>query len=107
MGLKIKPRSVLESIKLGEDPAYEMSMVSQLNGDTVKSHTYVITDSDGSVVTSNFGGGSSESAGVLTFGFIGYATGTYTLTFVVTCNEFLPDATTAREFKFVLTITVE
>lgn len=106
--LRIKPKSTLENISLTDDQVnYSVDMVKHLNGDTVASHTYVVCDSTDVDVTVNFGGDSSESAGVLTLGLIAFAVGVYTLRCVVTCNEMLPDGTTPRTFLFELTVTIE
>lgn len=105
MALRVKPNANL-SLEVGEEVPYELSMVDHLDGDTVASHTMTITDSGGGDVTSNFEGGSAESSGILSFGIKAYATGIYTVTFWVTCNEELPDGTTPREFKVTFTLTV-
>ena len=105
MPLRITPGSLIE-IEVGEEEIFTLGMVDHLDGDTVASHTMTITDSDEVDVTSNFTGDSSESNGVLTFGVKGYATGTYTITFWVTCNETLPDGVTPREFKAAMTMKV-
>lgn len=44
--------------------------------------------------------------GIITFGFKAYADGDYTLQFIVTCNELLPDGVTPYEFYVILTVEV-
>ena len=105
MPLQITPRSSF-GIDVGEEEIFTLDMVDHLDGDTVSSHTMTITDSGAVDVTGNFGGDSSEDSGVLTFGVIGYAAGTYTVTFWVTCNEVLPNAVTPREFKVQMKMIV-
>ena len=108
MALRIKPKSTLENISLTDDQViYQVTMINHLNGDTVASHTYTVYDSNDADVTANFGGDSSESAGVITLGLIAYAVGTYTLKCVVTCVELLPDGVTPRMYPFELTVTIE
>lgn len=103
--IEIDPDRYLRLL-VGEKEAYELDMADYLDGDTVSTYPMTITDSDGNDVTSNFTGGTSESSGVLTFGLIGYAAGTYTVTIWITCAETLPDGSTARKFKvrFVLVV---
>jgi len=106
MALKISPRSELDSMILGEDYAYELDTTDELGTKTVASHTYKIYDSSGTDVTTTFGGGSSITAGVITFGIKAYAVGTYTLKFIVTCNEMLPDGVTPYQFSVVLSVSI-
>lgn len=105
MTLKIDP-SAYFGLDLSEEEEFTLDIVDQLAGDTVKTYTMTITNSAGQDVTTNFGKSSAESAGVITAGVKGYAVGTYTITFWITCNEFLPDTTTRRKFKVVMTLVV-
>ena len=107
MSLKISPRSELDSMTLGEEYAYELDTTDELGTKTVASHTYKIYNSAGTDVTTTFGGGSSITAGVITFGIKAYAAGVYTLKFIVTCNEVLPDGIAKYEFYVKLTVNIE
>lgn len=107
MALKIIPRANLDNMVVGEETAYTINMAKELDGNTVNTYTYKIYDSENAEVTTNFGGGSSISGGVITFGVIGYATGTYTLDFWVTCAESLPDSSTPYEFTFEMSVIIE
>ena len=107
MALAITPQSYLEAVVKGEEIAYTLDATDELGSNTVKSHTYKVYDDDGTDVTANFGGGSSASSGVITFGLIAYDTGSYSLEFIITCNEMLPDGTTENEFYVKLTVEVE
>jgi hypothetical protein len=107
MALKIEPRNVLENMVKGDDAAFALKIAKELGNNTVASHTYAIYDSSGNPVTSNFGGGSIYSDGVITFGVIAHDVGDYTLRFWVTCNETLPDGSTPVEFPVTLKVTIE
>ena len=106
MSLKISPRSELDSMTLGEEYAYELDTTDELGTKTVASHTYKIYNSAGTDVTATFGGGSSITAGVITFGIKAYTTGVYTLKFIVTCNEVLPNAVTPYEFYVIMSVSI-
>ena len=105
MALKISPRSKLD-MTLGEEYAYGLVLTEELDTKTVASYTYKIYDSSGEEITDTFGGGSSISSGVITFGVKAVATGKYTLIFIITCNEVLPDGVTPYEFYVTMTITI-
>ena len=107
MALGISPRKELDSMMAGEEYAYELDLNKELDTKTVASHTYKIYDSSSVEVTDTFGGGSSISSGVITFGVKAVSTGKYTLIFIVTCNELLPDDITPYEFYVTLTVTIE
>jgi len=104
MALKISPRSKLD-MTLGEDYAYALNLTKELKTKTVASYTYKIYDSSGEEVTDTLGGGSSISEGYITFGIKAVATGKYTMIFIVTCNETLPD-TTPYEPYVIMTVTI-
>lgn len=104
MALKISPRSNLDMTK-GEEVSFELDTTEELDGNTVASHTFTIYDSSEIDVTSTFGGGSSIADGIITFGIKGYDVGAYSIVFIVTCNETLPDAT-ANEFYLKMSVTV-
>lgn len=93
-------------MEVGEEASFTLNLTSELDGDTVASHTFKIYDSANAEVTTNFGGGSSESAGVISFGVKAYAVGTYTIKIWVTLTEVLPDASTAKEFLAKMTFSV-
>ena len=105
MALKISPRSKLD-MTLGEDYAYRLNLNETLKGNTVDSYTYKIYDSSGDEVTDTLGGGSSISDGYITFGIKAVATGKYTIIFIVTCNEMLPDGVTPHEPYITMTVTI-
>ena len=105
MALKISPRSKLD-MTLGEEYAYGLVLTEELDTKTVASYTYKIYDSSGEEVTDTFGGGSSISSGVITFGIKTVAAGKYTIIFIVTCNEVLPDGVTPYEFYVTMTVTI-
>jgi len=106
MALKISPQASLDNMVKGEEVSFTVDVTNELGSDTVDSHTYKIYDSSKSDVTTNFSGDSSISDGIITFGIIAYAAGIYTLQFIVTCNEMLPDGTTPKEFYVNLTVTI-
>lgn len=106
MALKISPRSNLDNMTKGEETAFEIDVTDELGDDTVNTHTFKVYDSSGTDVTSNFSGNSIILVGVITFGVKAYDVGTYTLEFIITCNEFLPDGTTPKEFSMELTVTI-
>ena len=107
MALKISPRDKLDNMVKGEEASFALDITDELGDNTRSSHTYTIYDSSDVDVTSNFGGGSSYSAGIITFGVIAHDIGDYTLRFWVTCNETLPDGSTPVEFPVTLTVTIE
>ena len=104
MALKISPRSKLD-MTLGEDYAYALNLTKELKTKTVDSYTYKVYDSSGEEVTDTLGGGNSISSGVITFGIKAISVGTYTLIFIVTCNETLPDGT-PYELYITMTVTI-
>lgn len=106
MALEVSPRAELDDMEVGEDYAFALDLKRELDQKTVQSYTYTIYDSSGSDVTATMGGGSSIASGLITFGIKAVAIGKYTLKFVVTCNEFLPDGVTRYEFFIGLTVVV-
>lgn len=104
MALKISPRSKLD-MTLGEDYAYRLNLNETLNGNTVASYTFKIYDSAG-VLAPTLSGGSSISEGYITFGLKAVLTGKYTLIFIVTCNELLPDGVTPYEPYIEMKVTI-
>ena len=107
MALKIDPRSELDNMVVGEECAYELDVTKELGSKTINSYTYKVYDSSDIDVTSTFGGGKTISSGVITFGVKAVSVGKYTLQFIVTCNELLPDGTTPYEFYVTMTVTIE
>jgi hypothetical protein len=107
MALEISPRKELDAMTLGEEYAYELDLNKELGTKTVNTYTYKIYDSSNVEVTDTFGGGDSISSGVITFGIKATSTGKYTLIFIITCNELLPDDTTPYEFYVTLTVEIE
>ena len=106
MALRISPRGVLDNMVKGEEASFALNITDELGDNTRSSHTYAIYDSSNVDVTTNFGGGSSYSDGIITFGVIAHDIGNYTLRFWVTCNETLPDGSTPVEFPVTLTVTI-
>lgn len=107
MTLKIEPKTRLDDMVKGEEISFSLDLTKELDGNTVKSHTFKVYDSAGEDVTNDFGGGSSVSESVLTFGVVAHELGKYTLEFWVTCNEFLPDGTTYYEFTALMTVKIK
>ena len=107
MALKVNPRPELDEMIAGEEYAFELDVTPELGAKTVASYTYKIYNSSDVEVTSTFGGGSSISSGVLTFGIKAISTGKYTLKFIVTCDDLLPDGTTPYEFYVTLTVEIK
>ena len=106
MALNVNPDDEFK-LEKGEDVAYRINLNPELDGDTIDTHTFKIYDDDNEEVTSNFSGGSSDSAGYITFGIIAHETGEYTIQIWTTCKEMLPNTTTPKKFLVELTITVE
>lgn len=106
MALEIGPRKELDAMTLGEDYAYELDISKELGIKTVDTYTYKVYNSSDVEVTDTFGGGDSISSGIITFGIKAIATGKYTLKFIVTCNELLPDETTPYGFYPELTVEI-
>ena len=105
MALKISPQDSLDNMTLGEDYAYELDVTKELGVKTVASYTYKIYDSSG-VEAPTLSGESSISSGVITFGIKAVSTGKYTLIFIVTCNEVLPDGITPYEPYIEMTVNI-
>lgn len=109
MALKVDPQSEF-NMTLGEECPYELDLTDELTDEshinTVKEYTYKIYDSSGEDVTDIFGGGASISSGVITFGVKAVSVGTYTLKFIATCNEMLPDEVTPYEPHVTMWVTV-
>lgn len=106
MALEISPRKELDAMVVGEEYAYELDVTKELGTKTIASYTYKIYNGSDVEVTSTFGGGDSEDAGVITFGIKAVSAGRYTLQFIVTCNELLPDNETPYEFYVILILKV-
>lgn len=106
MALKISPRDKIDDMATGEEFAFELDLTGELKTKSVSSYTYTVYDSDDVDVTSTFGGGSSISSGVITFGIKAVSAGRYILKFVVTCEELLPDESTQYEFITEMNLTV-
>ena len=107
MALAVSPRNRIDDMLAGEEYAYGLDLTGELNTKTVSSFTYKIYDSSNVEVTDTLGGGSSIESGVITFGIKAVSVGEYTLQFIVTCIELLPDGMTPYEFYVELTLTVE
>lgn len=107
MALDVTPSSRLDSLVVGEECSDSLSITRGLKTRTLASYTYTIYDSSGVDVTSTLGGGSSLADNVITFGIIAVVAGKYTLKFVVTCNEMLPDGLTPYEFYCTLSVVIK
>lgn len=105
MDIELTPRAVF-SITKDRVTQRTLDLTDILGTNTVKSHTMTIYDSSDVDVTSNFGKSSSEASGIITFGIKGHATGTYTIKFVVTCDQTAPDGTTDLVFTADLILEV-
>jgi hypothetical protein len=88
--LELTPRSVF-SISKDQRAVRTIALANILGSNTVASHAMAIYNSVGTAVTSNFSEGSSVSSTTLTFGVKGYAEGTYTIIFSITCTETTPN----------------
>ena len=98
----------LEALDLNEKVLYTIDLSEHLDGDTVLSHTFEISDSDGEDVVADFGKNSSvDDDSICSIGITAYAVGTYTIILWFTCNEYLPDNITRRTFKVELILTVK
>lgn len=106
MALKIDPQPKLDNMVVGEEYAYELDTTKELGTKTVASYTYKIYNSSDVEVTSTFGGGSSIASGIITFGIKAVSVGKYTLIFIITCNETLPDGSTPYEFYVTMTVDI-
>ena len=106
MGAQISPRSQLEDMDVGEEYSFELDLAKRLKTKTVGLYTYAIYNSSGVNVTSTFGGGSTIDGALIAFGIKAVSAGAYTLKFVVTCNEFLPDGVTPYELFIEMSIVI-
>jgi len=106
MALKIDPKNALDDMVIGEEYAYALDLTKELGEKTVNSYTYTIYNNVSADVTSTFGGGSSISSGVILFGIKAISSGAYTLVFIVTCDDTLPDALTPYEFHVTMTVNI-
>lgn len=106
MALIISPKSYINMV-IGEEYAFTLDVSAELRSKTISSFTYKIYDDSDVDVTSTIGGGSSIASNVIMFGIIASTIGSYTLQFVVTCNDLLPDGITPYEFIADMSLTVE
>lgn len=106
MALDVSPRSRLDDLVVGEECSDSLNITRGLKTRTLDSYTYKIYDSSGAEVTDTLGGGSSIADNVITFGIKAVSVGKYTLKFIMTCNEMLPDGVTPYEFYTLMTIQI-
>ena len=106
MPLRIDPRDTINSVVVGEEVAFILTLTKELKTKTVNSYTYKVYNSSDVDVTDTFGGGSSILSGVITFGIKAISAGKYILKFIVTCNELLPDEITPYEFYITMTVNI-
>lgn len=105
MALKISPRDAVDDMVLGEDYAFRLNLNETLKTNTVASYTFKIYDSSGEEAPT-LNGDSSISEGYITFGIKAVLTGKYTIIFIITCNELLPDGVTPYEPYVTMTVTI-
>lgn len=103
--LAINPRAELDPMVLGEECVFELDTTEELGTKTIHAYTYKIYNSLGNEEPS-LNGGSSVSSGIIAFGIKAAIIGKYTIKFIVTCNEVLPDGITPYEFYCVLTVVI-
>jgi hypothetical protein len=106
MALRISPRNELDSMLVGTKCSQTLDISKKLKTNTVASCSYKIYDSSDNEVTDTFGGGSSILSNIITFGIKAISAGTYTLQFIITCNEVLPNGNTPREFYITMTMQI-
>lgn len=106
MALNVCPSSRLGSLVVGEECSDSLSIARGLKTRTLASYTCKIYDSNGADVTSTLGGGSSIADNIITFGIKAVSVGEYTIKFIMTCNEMLPDGVTPYEFYVLMTIKI-
>lgn len=98
MDIEVTPRAFF-SVQLNEIVNKSLSIVDYLGDNTVASVSMTIYDSDGTDITSDYGEGTSESSGVITFGIKGYAASTNNVArFTITCVQTTPDGTALKFF---------
>lgn len=102
--LIITPNEI--TILTGEEISYNLDCTNELDSNTINTEVMTITDADGTDVTSTYGGGTSDTSGIVTFGVKGIMAGVYTISIVVTCVETLPDGT-PEQFNAIITMIVE
>lgn len=107
MALEITPNKNLDAMVLGEEIRYSLDCTNELGTMTVNSHAYTVFDSNGADVTATMSGGSAEVVGIIAFGVKAAALGSYSLQFIVTCNEALPDTITPYEFYVKLQVVIK
>ena len=106
MALKVLPSNILESIYVGEDVKYRLSVVDHLGDDSIRSIAVAYKDSNGLPVTTNFSKGSAFSLGIISFGLTAFQAGTVAIHIDVICNQKLPDGITYRNFKIKLYLPI-
>lgn len=106
MPLEISPSSEIDAMAVGEECVFALDTTKELKTKILSSWSYKIFNSSMDEVTTDFSGGSTEDAGIITFGIIAKTIGTYTLQFIVTCIDKLPNNTTPYEFYVVMTLHV-
>lgn len=106
MALKVLPDNNLESVYVGENVKYRLSVVDHLGDDSIRSISIVYKDSNDVPVTSSFSKGEDFSSGIITFGLIAFQAGTISIHIDVICNQRLPDEITYRNFKVKLFLPI-
>ena len=103
--LKITPAQSFTQ-DFGEECSYTIDITEELGTKTVNTIVYSITNSLGIDATATIGGGSLEASGIITFGVKGATRGKFTLQFIVTCVDLLPDGVTPYEFYITMYVTI-
>lgn len=107
MSLGVSPKSNIDMV-IGEEYTFTLALFRELKTKTVSSYTYKVYDSSDTEVTVAMGGGSViDDSNVILFGIIAAVVGDYTLKFVVTCDNLLPNASTPYEFIVIMELNVE
>jgi len=103
--LKVTPSQSFTQ-DFGEECSYTLNITDELDTKTVSTVVYSVTNSLGVDATATIGGGKFYSDGIIYFGVKGATLGRFTLLFVVTCTDLLPDGVTPYEFYATLYVTI-
>ena len=103
--LKVTPTQYFTQ-DCGEECSYTLDVNAELGAKTVSAVNYSVVDGLGTDVTDVIGGGSSVTEGIIFFGVKGASKGRFTLTFIVTCSDLLPNGVTPYEFYVVMCVDI-
>jgi len=104
--LNTSPKT-LNDMELGEDCSYILNTTKELKTKTISTYSFKIYNQSGVEVTDTLSGGSSNSGGLITFGIRALVAGQYSIGFIVTCNEVLPDGITPYKFYVSTSIKIQ